>query len=371
MTDVHGTCADRFSAVRETFAANLGSGLDVGASVAVFLDGEPVVDLWGGHVDRAREVPWQRDSITIVWSVAKTMAALCVLVLADRGQLDLDAPVAKYWPEFAAAGKAEVTVRHVLSHSAGLPDWDEPLTVADLTDWEKATTPLAGQYPQWTPGSASGYHALTQGYLIGEIVHRISGRTLARFFDEEIATTLNADFRFTVDKAQRTRLAPILEHTGPPPAPTASAPEIPLRTLAGPRDTWTDEWLTAEIPAVGGYGNARSIAAIHAALASDVPGLLSSAMREEVLREQTNGVDLVLGVPLRFGLGFALNAPDIDVLPNPDTCWWDGWGGSAAVVDLNERLSFAYVCNQMRSREYVIGDRRAKGLLASLYTSIG
>ena len=153
---------------------------DAGASVAVFVDGEPVVDVWGGFADADRTIPWQRDTITNVWSVTKTMTALCALILADRGELDLAAPVGRYWPEFAAAGKDGVLVRHLLAHTAGLPDWDGP--IEELYDWPSATARLAAQAPQWEPGSAAGYHSLTQGFLVGEVVRRITGRSLGEFF---------------------------------------------------------------------------------------------------------------------------------------------------------------------------------------------
>jgi CubicO group peptidase (beta-lactamase class C family) len=162
VTEIHGVCDKRFEPVRKALAESLANE-DVGASAAVYLDGEPVVDIWGGYADAERTVPWQRDTITNVWSVTKAMTALCALILADRGDLDLDAPVARYWPEFAAAGKQGVLVRHLLSHTAGLPDWDDPATV-DLYDWPAATARLAAQPPRWEPGALAGYHSITQGF---------------------------------------------------------------------------------------------------------------------------------------------------------------------------------------------------------------
>jgi len=182
--EMHGMCTDRFAAVRDTLQRSLDEGRDVGASVAVFLDGEPVVDLWGGSADPERSVPWGPDTITNVFSTTKTMTALCALILADRGELDVHAPVARYWPEFKASGKEGVEVRHLLGHTAGLSGWAEPLAPEDLADWERCTSLLAAQEPWWEPGSASGYHAATQGYLVGEVVRRVSGRTLGTFFRE-------------------------------------------------------------------------------------------------------------------------------------------------------------------------------------------
>src|ERR1700761_8930325 len=175
MADLQGSYDELFAAPATLLGKLLDDG-DTGGSVAVFVDGEPVVDVWGGFADAGRTTAWQRDTITNVWSVTKTMTALCALILADRGQLDLDAPVARYWPEFAAAGKDAVLVRHVLSHTAGLPDWDGPID--ELYDWPAATARLAAQAPQWEPGTEAGYHSVTQGFLIGEVIRRIDGRSV-------------------------------------------------------------------------------------------------------------------------------------------------------------------------------------------------
>jgi CubicO group peptidase (beta-lactamase class C family) len=191
VADIEGSYDELFSAVPGVLAGLLDDG-DAGGSVAVFVDGEPVVDVWGGFADADRTIGWQQDTITNVWSVTKTMTALCALVLADRGELDLAAPVGRYWPEFAVAGKDKVLVRHLLGHTAGLPDWDGP--VEDLYDWPSATARLAAQAPQWEPGSAAGYHSLTQGFLVGEVVRRITGQSLGGFFAGQVAGPLGADF---------------------------------------------------------------------------------------------------------------------------------------------------------------------------------
>lgn len=193
MAEILGHCDSRFSGVAGELAASL-DGVDVGASVAVYVDGAPVVDIWGGYVDAERTVRWERDTIVNVWSTTKTMVALCALMLADRGDLDLDAPVATYWPEFAGAGKHDVRVRHLLGHTAGLPVWDDPVTAAELYQWSSMTTRLAEQAPRWEPGSSGGYHSITFGYLVGEVIARVSGRSVGRFFAEEVAGPLGADF---------------------------------------------------------------------------------------------------------------------------------------------------------------------------------
>jgi hypothetical protein len=225
MAEIQGTCDERFGAVRDALAASLGKD-DVGASVAVHVDGEPVVDLWGGHLDAARTAPWQRNTITNVWSTSKTMTALCALVLADRGELDLAAPVARYWPRFAAAGKENVQVRHVFAHTSGLPDWDGPTAVEDLYDGPALAARLAAQAPRWEPGTAAGYHSLTQGFVLGEVVRRITGRGLGAFFAEEIAGPLGADFHLS-----ESRLGGAPPSRLPAPLPTCSTPE-PVRRLA-------------------------------------------------------------------------------------------------------------------------------------------
>jgi CubicO group peptidase (beta-lactamase class C family) len=178
VADVHGTCRGRFEAVRSALARNLDSGEELGASLVVDIDGEIAVDLWGGFCDQARAVPWSEHTITNVWSSTKTVTSLAALMLADRGELDVDAPVAVYWPEFAASGKQDILVRHLMSHSSGVSGLDQPAVVEDLYDWDKATSRMAAQAPWWEPGTASGYHALNYGHLVGELVRRISGKPL-------------------------------------------------------------------------------------------------------------------------------------------------------------------------------------------------
>ncbi len=374
-TPIDGTCAPRFARVRDTFVQNLENGLDVGASVAVNLGGELVVDLWGGHQDAELTRPWERDTIVNVYSTTKTMTALCALLLADRGALDLDAPVARYWPEFAANGKAGVRVRHLLGHTAGLPGWQERITPEDLYDWKKATSLLAAQAPWWPPGSASGYHAITQGYLVGEVVRRVSGDTLGTFFAKELAGPLGADFHIGLPARHDARVARLIPPTTP--IPSAADPQsIHARTMSNPgldaTSSWTEAWRRAEIPAANGHGNARSVATVQSALAcgGEANGrrLMSARGCERVFEEQAKGVDLVLGAPLRLGMGYGLNSADLPIGPNPRTCFWGGWGGSIVVVDLDARLTVAYVMNRMG--EGTLGDTRGISLVMSAYQSL-
>ena len=368
---VAGACAPRFDAVRTAFESLLATGQDVGASCAVSLEGELVVDLWGGFADGERTRPWERDTIVNVFSTTKTVTALAALVLADRGELDLDAPVARYWPEFAANGKADVRVRHCLGHTAGLSGWQEPVTIEDLYDWEKATALLAAQAPWWEPGTVSGYHARTQGYLVGEVVRRITGRTLGTFVAEEIAGPLGADFFIGLAARHDARVARLIP---PREAIVAGDPSsVVARTLGNPplraEDAWTERWRRAEMPALNGHGNARSVAMIQSALACGgaVGGIriLSERGCDLVFAEQAHGVDLVLGVPVRMGMGYGLVSPELPFSPNAHTCFWGGWGGSLVIVDCDARMVVAYVMNRMG--EGTLGDARAAGLVAAAY----
>jgi CubicO group peptidase (beta-lactamase class C family) len=304
------------------------------------------------------------------------MAALCALVLADRDELDFQAPVAQYWPEFKANGKEGVEVRHLLSHSAGLSGWQEPMQPTDLYDWEKATSLLAAQEPWWEPGTANGYHAITQGYLVGEVVRRITGQSIGAFFASEIAGPLGADFHIGTAAEHDGRVARVIP---PPPLPTEGLdPEsVAVRTLTNPplsaEQSWAVDWRRSEIPAAGGHGNARSVATVQSVLAcgGEVNGvrLLSEAGCEAVLEEVSYTPDLVLGVPLRFGMGYGLTSPDTPLGPNPRTCFWGGWGGSLILVDFDARMVIAYVMNKMG--EGTLGDFRGAGIAFAAYTGLG
>ncbi len=377
--DIRGTSDPRFEAVRDAFAANFDEGAplrDVGASVAMTLDGELVVDLWAGTVDtdEAQGVPWERDTIINVWSTTKTLAALACLVLVDRGELDVHAPVARYWPEFRANGKEAIEVRHLMSHTAGLSGWQEPMTVDDLYDWEKSTSLLAAQAPWWEPGTASGYHAVTQGYLEGEVVRRITGQTIGDFVREHVTGPLAVDFHIGTPA---TRDADVGRVIPPPTLPLGDLEptSVAMRTFANPAldaaASWTLPWRRAEIPAAGGHANARAVALVHAPMANggEANGvrLLSPATIDLVFEEQSHGQDLVLPVVLRHGIGFGLPSETMP-FPGPRTAFWGGWGGSLAVIDVDRRLTFSYVMNVMG--EGTLGDTRAAGMLLAAYGAL-
>jgi len=372
---VGGFTRDRFAPVREAFQANLDSGADVGASFCATLEGETVVDLWGGWADPAKTRPWDKDTIVNVYSTTKTMTALTALLLADRGELDFDAPVSKYWPEFAANGKDRVTVAHLMSHAAGLSGWKEPLTTHDIYDWDKVTSLLAAQAPFWEPGTASGYHALTQGYLVGEVVRRITGKSLGTVFRQEIAEPLGADFHIGLPASEDDRVAELI-----PPAPgtgiaDGEQPELVRNMSSNPgidvSETKTRAWREAEIPAAGGHGNARSIAEIHALLANGGVAkgkrLMSEAGCRKALELQIEGTDLIFNQPARFGLGFGL-AGGMVPLPNPNSMYWGGYGGSLIVIDFDARTTFGYAMNKMAGT--TTGDTRAFGLLMGMWQAL-
>ncbi len=374
MAEVHGSCDERFEGVRAALAANFDAGLDVGASAAVVLDGELVVDVWGGVIDDDG-TPWDRDTIVNVYSTTKTMTALSALLLADRGELDVDAPVATYWPEFAANGKDGVLVRHLLGHTAGLAGWSVPMQVEDLYDWELATSRLAAQEPWWEPGTASGYHALTQGFLVGEVVRRITGATVGEFFAKELAGPLGADFHIGTGPEHDDRVAALIP---PPPLelpPEATPDSIAVRTLTNPlldaTESFTIPWRRAEIPAAGGHGNARSVARVQSVLCgAEVGGkrLLSEAGADRVFQVQNVGTDLVLGAPLRLGIGYGINGAEVPIGQGDRTCFWGGWGGSLVINDLDARMTVAYVMNRMG--EGTLGDARGADIVMAAYEAL-
>jgi CubicO group peptidase (beta-lactamase class C family) len=373
VADLQGTFDEPFAPVADVLAANLDGGADVGASVCVVHDGRTVVDVWGGTIDDAG-TPWAEDTIINVWSTTKTMTFLTALLLADRGELDFHAPVATYWPEFAANGKAAIEVRHLMAHTAGLAGWVEPIEEADLYDWDKVTSLLAAQAPLWEPGTRSGYHALTQGYLVGEVIRRVTGgTTVGQLFAKEIAGPLGADFHIGTGPEHDHRVAKVIAppetygeqvgHLEPALAAAMSHPPTDARW------SWSEAWRRAEIPAAGGHGNARSVARVQSVLShgGEVDGirLLSPEGCEVVFERQIAGEDLVLPLPVTFGMGYGISSPEMPIGPNPRTCFWGGWGGSIVINDLENRLTIAYVMNKMG--EGTTGDDRGIGIAFAAY----
>ncbi|WP_420595938.1 serine hydrolase domain-containing protein [Deinococcus sp.] len=379
MAQVHGQCDEQFSGVRAAFERHL-DGDELGASIAVDLDGQTVVNLWGGYRDEARTTPWTADTLVNVWSATKTVTNLAALMLVDRGQLDVNAPVAQYWPEFAAGGKAGVLVRHLMSHTSGVSGWDTPFALEGMYDWDASTARLAAQASWWEPGSASGYHASNQGHLVGEVIRRVTGKPLKQFVAEEIAGPLGADFQIGARKSDWGRIADVIP---PPPAAWDLAALDPLspivRTFTGPAADAsaanTPAWRLADMGAINGHGNALSLTQILRviSLGGEAGGvrLLSPETIKLIFNEQANGVDLVLGIPICWGIGYALpNAQTLPYLPQDGrVCFWGGWGGSMIVMDLERRLTIGYAMNRMAAG--IIGSDRSESYVRAVYEALG
>ncbi|WP_405560380.1 beta-lactamase family protein [Streptomyces canus] len=379
---VHGHCDARFTAVRTAFGENFRDRAELGAAVSVVVGGETVVDLWGGWVDAARTLPWERDTLVNVWSTTKGPTALCAHILADRGLLDFDAPVAAYWPEFAAAGKEKVLVRHLLSHRAGLSGLREPHSLAELFDWELTTERLAAMEPWWEPGTVSGYHAFTYGFLVGEVVRRVSGLLPGAFLEREVTGPLGIDFTIGLPEKEAGRAAELVH----PPAASASEQAAIFAQLApaaiaalanpvvGAGVANTPEWRAAEIPAANGHGTARAVTALYGIFAGrgahDGHRVLSPEAAERVRESQGRCRDLVLGAGLdsatELGLGLWLSGPNGSYGPNPRAFGHDGFGGSCGLADPEAGVSLGYVMNRMGP--HIADDPRKMALIDALYS---
>jgi CubicO group peptidase (beta-lactamase class C family) len=381
---VHGSCDARFARVREVFAEQLAKPEELGAAVAVTLDGRSVVDLWGGHSDAARTRTWTADTLVNVFSTTKGMAALCAHRLADRGALDLDAPVARYWPEFAQGDKASIPVRWLLDHSAGLAAVEKPLPTGSLCDWDVMTGALAEQAPLWDPGTAHGYHALTFGWLVGEIVRRIAGRSVGRYFRDEIAGPLGADFWIGTDAALDARTAELVPAPLPGPGEASFLLELVARAKPWVLKSFLNPlppaggmnaraWRAAEIPAANGHASARGLARVYTALACggtlESVEVLTPAQIEVARSEQRHGADQVIPLPTRFALGFQLGTEAEPIGPNGRAFGHAGAGGSFGFADPETRVGFGYVMNRMENGLFLIGPR-ATALMNAVFESL-
>ena len=373
-----GLCQEQFAPVRELFDRQLSSGAETGAALCVIRDGEPVVDLWGGYADAAREKRWESDTLVNVFSITKTMTALSALLLIDRGELDPRRPAAHYWPEFAAAGKGDIEVRQLLAHTSGVSGWNRPIELADIYDVPAAADRLAAQAPWWEPGTASGYHALDYGHLIDALIRRVTGRSLGRFFAEELAGRSGADYHIGTGAAHFDRIATLV----PPPRRVVDRSKldpdsIAVRTMTSPvldiAETATPQWRRAELGAVNGHGNARSIARVQSIVSAggelDGTRILSPRTLDLIFEQQSDGIDLALGLPVRFGIGYGLPHPHATAaLPSGRVCWWAGYGGSLVVNDLDRRTTVAYCMNRMGPSLLI--DERADAYLRAIYAAM-
>ncbi|HVC44114.1 MAG TPA: serine hydrolase domain-containing protein [Candidatus Binataceae bacterium] len=381
---INGECDPRFERVREAFAENFARRNEVGASASVVVDGRCVVDIWAGHADPARTRPWNRDTIVNVWSTTKGLCAMSAHRLADQGKLDLDAPVAKYWPEFAAGGKGEIPVSALLNHRAGMAAVKAPLKLDDIFSWEKVTGELARQEPWWKPGSKHGYHAITFGWLVGEVVRRVSGKSLGTYFRDEIAKPLGAEAYIGIGPEFDARVAETIYAPAPQPGEpnifaemmkdpaSVSAMALTNPPIFAPEITNGRGWRGAEIPGANGHANARALARIYGALArgGEVDGvkLLGAREIERCYTEQSYGPDAVLPLTTRFGLGFMLSQPSAQMGPNAHTFGHPGAGGSLGFADPIAKIGFGYAMNQMGNEPLL--DPRAAALIEAIYASL-
>jgi len=367
-----------FEPLLDAFAANFDERGDVGAAVCVYLEGEPVVDLWGGMADATTGRPWTSDTVVLVYSSTKGVTSVCANRLIERGALDPAAPVARYWPEFAANGKAEITVGQVLSHQAGLPLVEGDFSLDECLAWDPMVEALAAQAPIWDPGTQHGYHMRTFGWLVGELVRRVTGGTIGAYLRDEIAAPLGLDFWIGLPEEIEPRVARLV-----PPKDDLGAL---LKQLGGdlllasvfsnPADLfgYNDMWNTralhaAELPSSNGIGDARSLARLYASCIGDVDGVrtLQPATVAAATVEQACGKDAVLMIDSCFGLGFMLGSSF--GAANPASAFGHaGAGGSLAFADPDARLGFGYVMNDLRFDAK--GDPRSEELVRAAYTAL-
>jgi CubicO group peptidase (beta-lactamase class C family) len=379
---VQGHCDPRFAPVRDAFAGNFSRHGERGAAVCLSVDGRVVVDLCGGWADADTGRPWAPDTLVNMFSVGKAMTALCTVMLVSDGVLDVDAPVARYWPAFAAAGKEAVTVRQVLSHQAGLPAIGHRLEPGAVLDWSVMCRALAAEAPWWEPGSAHGYHVNTFGYLVGEVIRRVSGQRFGPFFRDRVARPLGADVHFGLGTADDGRVAPFLGHDTPSPE---REPEGLSRDqlmeynayanpsgLSGMGVDNSRAWRAAEIPSTNGHASARGVARVFGALAGggslDGVRLTDPDALRAAATEQVCGEDLILHRASRFGLGFQLTQPERPIGPNPGAFGHFGAGGSLGYCDPAAGVAFGYVMNTMGPRWQ---NPRNRALIDAVYASLG
>ncbi len=382
---IEGTCDPKFNRVKDVFAENFEKRNEVGAAAAVMFDGKSVVDIWAGHADREKTKPWTRDTLVNVYSTTKGVTAICAHRLADKGLLDIDAPVAKYWPEFAQAGKDKLPVRYLLSHKAGMAAVRKPLDDDALFNWDKMTTALAEQEPWWEPGTKHGYHALTFGHLVGEVIRRITGKTPGTYLREEIAGPLGLDLHIGLDAKDDARTGDMIAM--PPPGP--GEPNLFAEVMKNPESVAfkafmnppggmrpgmvnTREWRAAEIPAANGHTTARSLAKLYGALARggelDGVRVMSKEQVAQCSIEQSKGPDALLVINTRFSLGFMMSQPGASLGPNAKSFGHPGAGGSLGYADPEAKIGFGYTMNKMHASLLI--DPRATALIDAVYASM-
>ncbi|KIW62051.1 hypothetical protein PV05_02103 [Exophiala xenobiotica] len=388
---VQGHCDPQFDEIKRLFQGYLDSGAELGASITVNVAGHDVVDLYGGWVDSAHSKPWQQDTIVNVYSTTKEITSFAALLLVDRGQLDINAPVAQYWPEFAQNGKSNILIRHLLSHTSGVAGWQEPVTVDDVLDVPKSTALLAEQAPWWSPpGTAAGYHSLTYGHLIGEVVRRITGKTLGQFMTDEICKPLDADFQLGAREEDYARVSDVVPPPVPATLPVMQAGSIKYKVFTNPvldsNGANTRAWRQAEMGAGNGHSNSQGLARILSVISlggkktrdDDGTGtrttpFLSPSTVDLIFQEQFKGTDLVIDLPVRLGVGYGLTSPQGDTMPDflppaGRVCFWGGYGGSVGIMDLDRKLTITYAMNKMENAG--MGNERSIAYVRAVYRAM-
>ena len=377
---IEGNVSKGFERVADVFA-DLWGDIEVGASCCIFHEGKKVVDIWGGYINREMTVPWQSDTLINVYSSTKGMGSLSLAILVDDGLVDYDEKVITYWPEFGAEGKQDVTVAQLLSHQAGLCGVDQKLAVEDLYDFPKMVNLLAAQKPLWDPGTAVGYHAITWGYFPGELIRRITGKSLGSYFHEKVSGPLEADFFIGIPKSQISRCGELI---GPNRARKETKMQEPPRSakfydiallnpsIAPYRDASSNAWRRAEIAGANGQANARGIATIYGALANggDLDGdrIISSEAIAAATKIEVDGeIDNVTGTRVRLARGFMLNSENA-YGPYSDSFGHGGAGGSLGFADPLNNVGFGYAMNQMQAD--VASPSRSSKLVNSFYDCI-
>ncbi|HEY3800233.1 MAG TPA: serine hydrolase domain-containing protein [Caulobacteraceae bacterium] len=380
---IDGVCDPKFTAVREQFAENFARHNEIGAGVTLYVGGRKVVDLWGGWADRARTRLWAEDTLVNFYSIGKAMTATCVLRAVQQGLLDLDAPVASVWPEFAQADKGDITLRQLMSHSGGLPAIGLPLLPEGAAlDWDTMAGRLAAQKPWWEPGTAHGYHTNTFGYLLGEPLRRVTGKSVGAFLRDDVAGPLGADIFIGLPKSEHGRVADFCHALRPAPTPGDPPPQAPrppathdelMRACCynNPPGVsgsvgWvnTEAWRLGEVPSTNGHGTARGVARVYQGL---LEGLIEADVLGEATTEHAAGLDKILERPSRFGLGYQLTQVERPLGPNPRAFGHFGAGGSLGFCDPDAGVAFAYVMNDMGPRWQ---NPRNGGLIQAIYRSL-
>lgn len=375
---VRGFVAPGFERVREAFAANFDRDdeyRDLGASLCAYRDGELIAHFYGGWRDEERKHPWTEDTLVNIWSATKGVVAIAVAVLVDRGLIDYAAPVTRYWPEYGANGKAETTVAQLMSHQAGLPGFAEPTPIEDFYTWSVVTERLARQAPMWPPGTKNSYHAMTYGFLAGELVRRVSGMSVGRFLATNLAGPLNADLFIGLPESEEPRVSLLL----PPKIPRAfeldAAPREAVMAVTNPDMKpslpHARAWRAAEIPAGNGHATAMGLARLYGAVANggQLGGvhLLSPIAIAAMNTLQTDRPDILLGVPAYWRNGLSGNVGNM-YGPHPETFGHSGWGGSFGCANTQTRVGIGYTINQMGDR--TIGDPRSTELCNAIYACL-